>query len=126
MIESWLPGIASAIIASMVMWFGHLWQRRSNRDTNKVQRDQLLLQARDTLIGSLQSDNDTLDKRLAALEATQARQAEEIRSQGREIRKLQAQEWWLRRYVHRLIDFIRANGLEPPEPPDPIYKEGEN
>ena len=57
------------------------------------------------------------DGRLDKLEETIRQQGETIEAQGEKIRHLQTSEWGLRRYVQRLIDFIRANDLNPPDPP---------
>ncbi|RBP66449.1 hypothetical protein DFO66_103399 [Brevibacterium sanguinis] len=116
----WLPTIIVGLLGVGATYLGVVLTRRSNRDTNRVQQDQLKLQSRDNLIDDYQEQLARTDAKISALEARVAAQDAKIESQGEQIRKLQVSDWALRRYVYRLIDFIRAHGLEPPEPPEPV------
>lgn len=122
-IDAWMPAIVVAALTGVVAWIGHLYRRWSDRDTNLVQTDQLKLQARDAHIDDLRELLKEQAGKIAAMEARVAAQDAKIDSQGEQIRKLQVSDWALRRYVYRLIDFIRSHGLEPPEPLEPITLE---
>lgn len=97
------PGALIGALTAIGTIIGLLFTRRSSSDT-------LLLASRDDHIDDLREDlRDTRD-RLDRLDATVARQ-------GERIKQLEVQEWGLRRYVHRLRDFIKGLGETPPDPP---------
>lgn len=96
----WLaPATLISLLGALSVLIGRLFTRRNDKDT-------LLLASRDSFI-------DDLRERLEAVES-------KVEKQEEKIRDLQNREWGLRRYVQRLLDFIRANDLHPPDPPTDI------
>lgn len=105
--EAWLaPGAIIGALTAVGTVVGIVFSRRNHSDT-------LLLSSRDEHIEDLRQDlRDTRD-RLDKLDATVTRQ-------GERIKQLEVQEWGLRRYVHRLRDFIKGLGETPPDPPSDL------
>lgn len=99
MLEWLAPTAILGTLGVISVFIGRLFTRRNDKDT-------LLLASRDSFI-------DDLRERLEAVES-------KVEKQEEKIRDLQNREWGLRRYVQRLIDFIRANDLHPPDPPTDI------
>lgn len=103
----WTDWIPAAVVVALITGFGTVYGIRQNRktavETNKVNES-------DALIKNLSAEVKRQDGRLDKLEET-------IEAQGEQIRNLQTREWGLRRYVQRLIDFIKSNDLHPPDPP---------
>lgn len=102
--DDWLaPSVIIGFLGAGGLYLGHLFTRRNSRDT-------LLLASRDDHIDDLREDLRETRARLDRIAAT-------VEEQGEQIQQLKVREWGLRRYIHRLIDKIRALGHEPPEPP---------
>ncbi|WP_350269309.1 hypothetical protein AAFP32_11970 [Brevibacterium sp. CBA3109] len=107
----WIPaGVAVAFITGIISIYGVRQNRKTATETNKLNES-------DALIKNLSAEVKRQDGRLDKLEETILRQGETIDDQGEQIRRLQTREWSLRRYIYRLIDWGRALGGEPPEPP---------
>ena len=99
MLEWLAPATLISLLGALSVFIGRLFTRHNDKDT-------LLLASRDSFI-------DDLRERLETVES-------KVEKQEEKIRDLQNREWGLRRYVQRLIDFIRANDLHPPDPPTDI------
>lgn len=107
----WIPAaVAVAIITVAGTIYGVQKSRKTAVETNRITES-------DALIKNLSAEVKRQDGRLDKLEETIRQQGETIDSQGEKIRHLQTREWSLRRYIHRLVDRLRALGEEPPEPP---------
>lgn len=103
----WLPPtIAVAVITLIGTLVGVAMTRQTAKETNEINES-------DRLIKNLAAEVERQDARLDKLDQT-------VQEQGEQIRKLQAQEWSLKRYIYRLVDRIRALGGEPPEPPEDL------
>lgn len=100
----WIPvGIVVAAITVLGTIYGVRQTRKTAQETNKVNES-------DALIKNLAAEIERQDGRLDLLD-------QKVQQQGEQIRRLQAQEWSLRRYIYRLLDRLRTLGEEPPEPP---------
>lgn len=107
----WLPAaVAVAVITFVGTLVGIAMTRRTAKETNEINEA-------DSLIKNLSAEVQRQDERLDRLDERVQRQDNTITQQGTQIRQLEANEWSLRRYVHKLIDKIRALGHDPPEPP---------
>ena len=106
--------MGSSVLAAIVTAF-------VNSKRNKAQSETEARAPRtaefDALAKNLSEEINRQDKKIERLDETVQGQGATIAEQGDHIRKLQAQEWTLKRYIYRLIEKIKELGGEPPEPP---------
>ena len=71
----------------------------------------------DVLAKNLSDEIKRQDVKIERLDETVQGQGKTIAEQGEHIRKLQNQEWTLKRFILRLMEKIKELGGEPPDPP---------
>lgn len=109
--NEWLaPSVIIGLLTAGGAITGVSFNRRNSKDT-------LLLASRDEHIDDLREDLNATREEMRKMRAEVQEQGRQVQEQGEQIRQLQVQEWGLRRYVHKLLDFIRGLGEEPPKPP---------
>lgn len=100
----WIPaGVAVALITGVITIYGVRQNRKTSTETNKLNES-------DSLIKNLAAEVQRQDGRLDMLD-------QKVQEQGEQIRRLQAQEWTLKRFIVRLMEKIKELGGEPPDPP---------
>ena len=106
--------MGSSVLAAIVTAFVNSKRNKSQSETEaRAQRTAEF----DALAKNLSEEINRQDKKIEQLDSKVQGQGETIAEQGEHIRKLQAQEWTLKRYIYRLIEKIKELGEEPPEPP---------
>ena len=106
--------MGSSVLAAIVTAFVNSKRNKAQSETEaRAQRTAEF----DALAKNLSEEINRQDKKIERLDETVQGQGATIAEQGDHIRKLQAQEWTLKRYIYRLIEKIKELGGEPPEPP---------
>lgn len=108
----WIPAaVLVAIITVVGTVYGVQQNRKTARETNKVNESDLIIRSLSDQVKTLTDRQDKSDVKLNAAYT-------EITDMRSQIRRLSDSEWSLRRYVTVLVEFIRHHNLDPPDPPD--------
>lgn len=112
MLTDWMPAaVLVAIITVAGTVYGIKQTRKTAKETNKVKETDLIIR---TLSGQVEA----LTERQNKSDVKQAEATREIEDMRGQIRRLSDSEWSLKRYIRTLVEFIRSNDLDPPDPPD--------
>ena len=99
--------LGSGGLAAIITAFVNSKRNRSQSETEA--RAQFSAEF-DVLATNLSAEIKRQDEKIERMDQT-------VTLQGEKILRLERQEWSLRRYIHRLVDQLRALGEEPPPPP---------
>lgn len=106
--------LAGAVLAIVGIVVGGLL--RNSRSSPEVRDSQT--KGWDLLTGKLTSEVERVSQQVSDLQSADRDKSQRIAALESQVAGLQSVNGWLRRYVQKLLDFIREQGVEPPAPDD--------
>lgn len=106
--------LAGAVLTIVGIVVGGLL--RNSRSSPEVRDSQT--KGWDLLTGKLTSEVERVSRQVSELLQADINKSQRIAALESQVAGLQGVNSWLRRYVQKLLDFIRANAMEPPAPDD--------
>jgi chromosome segregation ATPase len=106
--------LAGAVLTIVGIVVGGLF--RNSKSSPEVRDSQT--KGWDLLTGKLTGEVERVSKQVAELHMADLDKSTRIAALESQVAGLQSVNGWLRRYLQKLLDFIRANGMEPPGPDD--------